>query len=68
VSAVVFSGVVKPLNMLHERRRRGEEPVDEATLSDEAALLIEIRDLLTEQAGRGGADGPPSPPAGDQGW
>jgi large conductance mechanosensitive channel len=59
VSAVVFFLVVKPLNMLAERRRRGEEPVDETELSDEAVLLAEIRDLLSAQAGRGGAGQPP---------
>jgi large conductance mechanosensitive channel len=59
VSAVVFFLVVKPLNMLAERRRRGEEPVDESELSDEAVLLAEIRDLLSAQAGRGGAGQPP---------
>lgn len=42
VSAVVFLFVVKPINILQERRRRGAEPVDEATLSDEAVLLAEI--------------------------
>jgi large conductance mechanosensitive channel len=55
VAAVVFFLVVEPLNMLAERRRRGEEPVDETELSDEAVLLAEIRDLLSAQAGRGGA-------------
>jgi large conductance mechanosensitive channel len=59
VSAVVFFLVVKPLNMLAERRRRGEEPVDETELSDEAVLLAEIRDLLSAQARRGGAGQPP---------
>jgi large conductance mechanosensitive channel len=68
VAAVVFFFVVKPLNVLQERRRRGQEPVDETSLSDEAALLTEIRDLLTIQAGRaqggsgGPAPGPVSPP------
>lgn len=61
VAAVVFFLVVKPLNMLAERRRRGEEPVDETELSDEAVLLAEIRDLLRAQAGRGGA-GASQPP------
>jgi large conductance mechanosensitive channel len=60
VSAVVFFLVVRPLNMLAERRRRGEEPVDETELSDEAVLLAEIRDLLSAQAGRGGAAQPPT--------
>jgi large conductance mechanosensitive channel len=61
VAAVVFFLVVKPLNVLAERRRRGEEPVDEAELSDEAVLLAEIRDLLSAQARRGGA-GASQPP------
>ena len=75
VAAVVFFLVVKPLNVLQERRRRGQEPVPEEALSDEAVLLAEIRDLLTAQAGgsavRGGA--PQAPPPGDappssRGW
>ena len=44
VAAVVFFLVVKPMNVLQERKRRGQ--IEEAALSDEAALLTEIRDLL----------------------
>jgi large conductance mechanosensitive channel len=74
VSAVVFFLVVKPLNLLQERRRRGEEPPPEQ-LSDEAALLTEIRDLLRAQSA--GADlsartaFPPAPGPTDEppsGW
>jgi large-conductance mechanosensitive channel len=36
--------------VLNERRRRGEEPEPEE-LSDEAALLTEIRDLLRDRSG-----------------
>jgi large conductance mechanosensitive channel len=62
VSAVVFFLVVKPLNVLQERRRRGQEPPPEE-LSDEAALLTEIRDLLRAQsAGAGSTARPASPP------
>ena len=53
VAAVVFFGVVRPLNMLEKRRKRGEEPVEPEELSDEATLLVEIRDLLAV-AGHGG--------------
>lgn len=71
VAAVVFFLVVKPLNMLQERRRRGEEPAP-AELSDEAALLSEIRDLLRAQAGAGGQapgrPGPADPPPSTTGW
>jgi large conductance mechanosensitive channel len=56
VAAVVFFLVVKPLNVLQERRRRGDPEPE--TLSDEAALLTEIRDLLRAQAGAGGEPGP----------
>jgi large conductance mechanosensitive channel len=48
VAAVIFFLVVKPLNALAERRRRGQEPEPES-LSDEAELLREIRDLLRSQ-------------------
>ena len=61
VAAVVFFLVVKPLNALHERRRRGEEP-EPAALSDEAALLTEIRDLLRTQAATGRQAPPPTRP------
>ena len=67
VAAVVFFLVIKPLNMLHERRRRGEEPAP-AELSDEASLLTEIRDLLRAQtvSGRVASAGAPPPPRTDE--
>ena len=47
VAAAVFFFVVKPLNILAERRKRGEVSEEEVPeLSDEAILLSEIRDLL----------------------
>ena len=64
VAAVVFFFVVKPLNVLEARRKRGEEPVEPEQLSDEAALLIEIRDLLAAQAGRPAGQGPRAPSDG----
>jgi large conductance mechanosensitive channel len=43
---------------MHERRSRGDVPQEsDPVLTDEAKLLIEIRDLL---AGRGGAVDPTS--------
>jgi large conductance mechanosensitive channel len=45
VAAVVFFAVVKPLAVLAERRKRGEE-AEEDVPPTEAELLIEIRDLL----------------------
>jgi large conductance mechanosensitive channel len=58
IAAVVFFFVVKPINILNERRRRGDEPTSEHELSDEAVLLAEIRDLLTADAdGRSTAAG-----------
>ena len=52
VAAAVFFLVVKPLNMLAERRKRGETaPEDSPTPSDEALLLAEIRDVLRSQSG-----------------
>jgi large conductance mechanosensitive channel len=50
IAAAVFFFIVKPINTLNERRRRGEEPEPEE-LSDEAALLTEIRDLLRDRSG-----------------
>jgi large conductance mechanosensitive channel len=49
VSAVVFFGVVKPVNALVERRRAGEEPEARAVPED-VVLLAEIRDLLRDRA------------------
>jgi large conductance mechanosensitive channel len=57
IAAAVFFFVVKPINMLNERRRAGLDEPEPAELSDEAALLTEIRDLLSAQAGP--ADQPP---------
>jgi large conductance mechanosensitive channel len=64
VAAVVFFFVIKPLNVLEARRKRGEEPVEPEQLSDEAALLTEIRDLLAAQAGRPAGQGPLAPSDG----
>lgn len=57
IAAAVFFFVVKPINTLNERRRAGLDEPEPAELSDEAALLTEIRDLLSAQAGP--ADQPP---------
>jgi len=49
VGAAVFFLVVKPVNVLMERRKAGEEPPPQAVPED-IVLLGEIRDLL--QSGR----------------
>jgi large conductance mechanosensitive channel len=49
VAAAVFFFVIKPVNYLMTRRRKGDEPADAASLSDEAVLLTEIRDLLRDR-------------------
>jgi large conductance mechanosensitive channel len=50
VAAAVFFLIVKPINAMAERRRRGEEaPEDTPAPSDEALLLTEIRDVLMAQ-------------------
>jgi large conductance mechanosensitive channel len=50
IAAAVFFLIVKPINVLNERRRRGLKP-EPLELSDEAALLTEIRDLLRNRSG-----------------
>jgi large conductance mechanosensitive channel len=57
IALVVFLFVVKPMNVLLDRRKKamaqGAAP-EAATLSDEAVLLGEIRDLLRAGAGSEG--------------
>ena len=54
VAAAVFFFIVKPLNMLAERRKRGEAAEDDTPApSDEALILAEIRDLLKAQSSSG---------------
>ena len=48
VAAVVYFLVVAPMNMLAERRRRGQEPESQAP-AEEVVLLQEIRDLLRQR-------------------
>ena len=48
-AAAIFFLVVKPVNSINERRKRGEEPAD-ADPPEEIVLLREIRDSL--RAGR----------------
>ena len=57
VAAVIYFAVVLPVNVIQERRRRGEEtgPAEPT----EVELLAEIRDLLSTQ--RGGANVPDQP-------
>jgi len=51
VAAAVFFLVVKPMQAILARRRRGEEPAEDTPApSDEAVLLTEIRDLLRSRA------------------
>ncbi len=49
-AAVIFFGIVKPMQALQERRRRGDAAEDTPAPSDEAVLLTEIRDLLRARA------------------
>jgi large conductance mechanosensitive channel len=49
IGAALFV-VIKSFEAMQDRRRRGEEPIEETpTPSDEAVLLTEIRDLLATQ-------------------
>ena len=49
VAAVVYFLEVAPMNLLAERRKRGEEPEPQAPAED-IVLLQEIRDLLRQRA------------------
>jgi large conductance mechanosensitive channel len=68
VAAAIFFLVVKPINVLNERFRRGEDAPAPSPPTDEAVLLAEIRDLLASQNGGGTATVPPGsafpPPPG----
>jgi large conductance mechanosensitive channel len=48
IAAVVYYLVVTPMNMIAERRKRGEEPEPKAPAED-IVLLQEIRDLLRQR-------------------
>ena len=50
IATVIFFVVVKPMQVLNERRRRGEPIEDTPAPSDEALLLTEIRDLLAARS------------------
>ncbi len=45
VAGAIFFLIIKPLNVLAERRKRGQETEEEAPPT-EAELLVQIRDLL----------------------
>ncbi|WP_261560141.1 large conductance mechanosensitive channel protein MscL [Frankia tisae] len=50
VATVIYFVVVLPLKTINDRRARGQVPPEEdPVLTDEARLLTEIRDLLTER-------------------
>jgi large conductance mechanosensitive channel len=49
IGTVVFLAIVKPVNLLMERRKAGLEPEPRAVPED-VALLREIRDLLKERS------------------
>jgi large conductance mechanosensitive channel len=58
VAAVIYFAIVLPVNVIQERRRRGEEtgPAEPT----EVELLAEIRDLLSAQRGSDVSDQPRS--------
>ena len=58
-AAVLYFAIVLPMKVLLERRRRGEEagPV----VPTQVELLVEIRDLLRAQQGRGPGTDPSGP-------
>jgi large conductance mechanosensitive channel len=42
IAAAVYFFIVAPINALNERRKRGEEPVDEKSNEDKMVELLEI--------------------------
>ncbi len=58
-AAVVYFAVVLPMKAIMERRKRGEEPGPAEPTQVE--LLVEIRDLLRQQQGKGPAGSPSGP-------
>ena len=50
VAAVVFFVIVKPMQVLADRRAAGDVIEDTPAPSDETVLLTEIRDLLSTRA------------------
>ena len=59
IAAAIFFLVIKPINVLNERFRRGQEAPAPSPPTDEAVLLTEIRDLLASQGRAGGVPGGP---------
>ncbi len=51
VAGAVYFAIVVPMNKMNEMRKAKEEPAEEEAPepSDEAKLLVEIRDLLAKQ-------------------
>jgi large conductance mechanosensitive channel len=60
IAAVVFFGVVKPVNALLARTKRDD--VEPEAPAPDVALLTEIRDLLKARSGPGAAAGGPTAP------
>ena len=52
VAAAVFFFVVKPINALTARRKRGDQAAEDEIEPSLTELLTEIRDLLATSAGR----------------
>ena len=48
VATVIFFFVVKPLNLLHERRKKDEATAEPEAPAEDVRLLTEIRDLLAQ--------------------
>ena len=48
IAAVIYFLIIVPMNLLLERRRRGEEP-EPASPPEDIVLLQEIRDLLRDR-------------------
>jgi large conductance mechanosensitive channel len=64
VAAVIYFFVVKPMNAVMVRMKRGEETAPPSPPTDETVVLREIRDILKTSPGATAGAGAPEPRSG----